>query len=109
MTFSILGHCPRTGQFGAACTTSSIGIGARVPFLAARTGGECILLGANGPRDTVDGWLRDAAAGGVTGFAIGRSIWWDSLRGLLAGEVSRPEAVAAVAANYRHFAGVFLS
>ena len=39
MTFSILGHCPRTGQFGAACTTSSIGIGARVPFLAARTGG----------------------------------------------------------------------
>ncbi|WP_237180742.1 DUF1028 domain-containing protein [Roseomonas haemaphysalidis] len=39
MTFSLLGHCSRTGQFGAACTTSSIGIGARVPFLAARLGG----------------------------------------------------------------------
>jgi uncharacterized Ntn-hydrolase superfamily protein len=39
MTFSLLGHCARTGQFGAACTTSSIGIGARVPFLAARVGG----------------------------------------------------------------------
>jgi uncharacterized Ntn-hydrolase superfamily protein len=39
MTFSLLGHCARTGQFGAACTTSSIGIGARVPFLAARIGG----------------------------------------------------------------------
>jgi uncharacterized Ntn-hydrolase superfamily protein len=39
MTFSLLGHCARTGQFGAACTTSSIGIGARVPFLAAGIGG----------------------------------------------------------------------
>ncbi|MBO1076644.1 DUF1028 domain-containing protein [Roseomonas marmotae] len=39
MTFSLLGHCARTGQFGAVCTTSSIGIGARVPFLAARQGG----------------------------------------------------------------------
>ncbi|MBL7259465.1 2-deoxy-5-keto-D-gluconate 6-phosphate aldolase domain-containing protein [Paractinoplanes lichenicola] len=76
--------------------------------LAAQTGGECILLGANAPRDTVDGWLTDAAANGFTGFAIGRSIWWDSMRGLLAGDLTRPEAVAAVAANYRHFAGTFL-
>lgn len=76
--------------------------------LAAQTGGECILLGANAPRATVDGWLTDAAANGFTGFAIGRSIWWDSLRGLLAGDLTRPEAIAAVAANYRHFAGTFL-
>ncbi|WP_432906114.1 2-deoxy-5-keto-D-gluconate 6-phosphate aldolase domain-containing protein [Micromonospora matsumotoense] len=80
----------------------------RAADLAAETGGECILLGANAPRATVDGWLADAAANGFTGFAIGRSIWWDSLRGLLAGELTRPEAIAAVAANYRHFAGTFL-
>jgi len=39
MTFSLLGRCARTGQFGAAVTTSSIAVGTRVPFLAAGTGG----------------------------------------------------------------------
>jgi len=39
MTFSILGHCPRTGQFGAAVSTSSIAVGARVPHVRARIGG----------------------------------------------------------------------
>ncbi len=38
MTYSLLGHCPRTGQFGAACATSSIAIGARVPHAAAGLG-----------------------------------------------------------------------
>ncbi len=39
MTFSLLGRCARTGQFGAAVTTSSIAVGTRVPFLAAGIGG----------------------------------------------------------------------
>jgi uncharacterized Ntn-hydrolase superfamily protein len=39
MTFSLLGRCARTGQFGAAVTTSSIAVGTRVPFLAAGVGG----------------------------------------------------------------------
>lgn len=33
MTFSIAGHCPRTGQFGVALATSSIGAGGRCPHL----------------------------------------------------------------------------
>lgn len=32
MTFSLIGRCARTGQFGAAVTTSSIAVGSRVPF-----------------------------------------------------------------------------
>ena len=39
MTFSLLGHCRRTGEFGAVVTTSSPCVGARVPFLAAGVGG----------------------------------------------------------------------
>jgi uncharacterized Ntn-hydrolase superfamily protein len=39
MTFSLLGRCARTGQFGAAVTTSSIAVGTRVPFLEAGIGG----------------------------------------------------------------------
>lgn len=39
MTYSLLGRCPRTGQFGAAVTTSSIAVGSRVPHVAPRIGG----------------------------------------------------------------------
>ena len=39
MTYSLLGRCARTGQFGAAVTTSSIAVGSRVPHVAPRIGG----------------------------------------------------------------------
>lgn len=38
MTFSLIGRCPRTGQFGAVVTTSAVGVGARVPFARAGIG-----------------------------------------------------------------------
>jgi uncharacterized Ntn-hydrolase superfamily protein len=38
MTFSLIGRCPRTGQFGAAVSTSSIAVGARVAHCAAGVG-----------------------------------------------------------------------
>jgi len=38
MTFSLIARCPRTGQVGAAVTTSSIAVGSRCPFVAAGIG-----------------------------------------------------------------------
>ena len=38
MTYSLLGRCARTGQFGAVVTTSAVGVGARVPFAKAGVG-----------------------------------------------------------------------
>jgi uncharacterized Ntn-hydrolase superfamily protein len=38
MTYSIIARCVRTGQLGAAGTTSDIGLGARVPWLMAGVG-----------------------------------------------------------------------
>jgi uncharacterized Ntn-hydrolase superfamily protein len=38
MTFSLIGRCARTGQFGAAVSTSNIAVGSRVPFCAAGVG-----------------------------------------------------------------------
>jgi uncharacterized Ntn-hydrolase superfamily protein len=38
VTFSLIGRCARTGQIGAAVTTSSIAVGSRVPFCAAGIG-----------------------------------------------------------------------
>ncbi|MCO6418773.1 DUF1028 domain-containing protein [Siccirubricoccus sp. KC 17139] len=38
MTFSLIARCPRTGQIGAAVTTSSIAVGSRCAFAAAGVG-----------------------------------------------------------------------
>ncbi len=38
MTFSITGHCTRTGMFGVAITTSSISVGSRCPHARAGCG-----------------------------------------------------------------------
>ena len=38
MTFSVAGRCPRTGQLGAATTTSDIAVGGRVPHAKANVG-----------------------------------------------------------------------
>jgi uncharacterized Ntn-hydrolase superfamily protein len=38
MTFSLVGMCRRTGMFGAAVTTSSMGVGSRCPFAKAGVG-----------------------------------------------------------------------
>jgi uncharacterized Ntn-hydrolase superfamily protein len=74
VTFSVLGHCPRTGQFGVATTTSGFGAGARVPW--ARAG-----LGAVATQHRTDPRL------GARGLA------------LLASGCSAAETVAALAAS----------
>ena len=52
-----------------------------------REGVVCVLLGRGASDDKVDHWLRQAApVEGFVGFAIGRSIWWDALKGFLDGE-----------------------
>lgn len=38
MTYSLIGRCARTGQFGCAVATSSLAVGSRVPFAAPGVG-----------------------------------------------------------------------
>ena len=38
MTFSIVGHCPKTDMAGVAITTSSICVGSRCPHVLAGAG-----------------------------------------------------------------------
>jgi 5-dehydro-2-deoxygluconokinase len=44
---------------------------------------------------------------GFIGFAIGRSIWWDALKGFLDKSISRDEASDQIAANYLRFIKVY--
>ena len=77
-----------------------------------RAGGRdnvvCVLLGRGADNDRVDSWLRQAApVHGFTGFAIGRSIWWDSLKAYLDGSLDRKKAAVQIAQNYTRFIEVY--
>jgi myo-inositol catabolism protein IolC len=73
-----------------------------------REGVTCVLLGRGASTEKVEQWLQVASTvEGFIGFAIGRSIWWDALKGWLAEELDRPAAVAQVADNYLHFVEVY--
>ena len=73
-----------------------------------REGVVCVLLGRGASDDKVDHWLRQAApVEGFIGFAIGRSIWWDALKGFLAGDLERAAAAELVADNYLRFVKVY--
>lgn len=82
-----------------------------VADLAVRDGREasCIVLGRHSTREDLDRWLEAAAPiDGFTGFAIGRSIWWDALVDLRAGKIDRDEAQRRIASEYLAYARDFL-
>jgi len=67
-----------------------------------------IVLGRGGSSATVEQWLKvGAQVPGVTGFAVGRTVFWEPLVQYRDGKLSADEAIAAVAVNYRHFYDVF--
>jgi myo-inositol catabolism protein IolC len=73
-----------------------------------REGVVCVLLGRGASDDKVDHWLRQAApVEGFVGFAIGRSIWWDALKGFIDGDLERSAAAEKVADNYLRFVNVY--
>jgi myo-inositol catabolism protein IolC len=73
-----------------------------------REGVVCVLLGRGASDDKVDHWLRQAApVEGFIRFAIGRSIWWDPLKGQLDGSLQREAAAQQIADNYLRFIRVY--
>jgi myo-inositol catabolism protein IolC len=79
-----------------------------------RSGGRnkvsCVVLGRGANEEKVHHWLRTGASvPGYIGFAIGRTIWWDAVKGYLAGELDREAAAAQVSRNYRRNIEVYES
>jgi myo-inositol catabolism protein IolC len=69
---------------------------------------KSVLLGRGASDDKVDHWLQQAAGvDGFIGFAIGRSIWWDALKGFLGGDLERRAAAEQIADNYQRFIKVY--
>ena len=68
----------------------------------------CVLLGRGANDDKVDHWLTQAApVEGFVGFAIGRSIWGDALKGFIDGSLDRDTAAGQIAENYLRFVRVY--
>lgn len=78
----------------------------------ARQGGRervgCIILGRGEDDAKVRQWLEIAASvPGFTGFAVGRTTFWEPLITWRAGTSSRDQAVAEIARHYRSWVDVF--
>lgn len=79
---------------------------ARALVAQARSGGRedvgLIILGRGESAQKVRQWLTIAShVPGFVGFAVGRTIFWEPLKGLKEGKWDRKEAVAQIAHNYR--------
>jgi 5-dehydro-2-deoxygluconokinase len=79
---------------------------------AARRGGRekvgCIVLGRGEDEQKVREWLATASAvPGFTGFAVGRTIFWDPLAAWRATRIDRAEAVTEIVRRYREFVDIF--
>src|SRR3954454_6015856 len=73
-----------------------------------RDGVVCVVLGRGADDAKVDHWLRQGApVEGYAGFAIGRTIWWDALKGFLDGNLDRDAAAQQVADNYLRFVSLY--
>jgi myo-inositol catabolism protein IolC len=73
-----------------------------------RDGVGCVVLGRGADTEKVEHWLRQGAGvDGYLGFAIGRTIWWDQLKGYLDGSLAREDAAAQIARKYRRAIDVY--
>jgi myo-inositol catabolism protein IolC len=73
-----------------------------------RGGVTCVVLGRGADDAKVEHWLRQGApVEGYAGFAIGRTIWWDALKGFLDGNLERDDAAQQIADNYLRFVRVY--
>jgi myo-inositol catabolism protein IolC len=73
-----------------------------------RDGVICVVLGRGADDAKVEHWLRQGApVDGYAGFAIGRTIWWDALKGFLEGDIEREAAARQIADNYLRFVSVY--
>ena len=73
-----------------------------------REGVIAVVLGRGASDEKVNEWLRaGSSVEGYKGFAIGRSIFWDALKGFHEGQKSREEAVEEIAQSYLGFLSVY--
>ena len=83
----------------------------RVVAMCRRGGREevgCIVLGHHADEERVASWLRTAASvSGFTGFAVGRTTFWNAIADFVNNRTTHCEAAFRVAHRYREWANIF--
>ncbi len=73
-----------------------------------KNGVEIVILGRGAGMDRVEHWLKIGAQGKhVSGFAVGRTLFAETISQLHAGELDRDAAVKIIADKYKHCIEVF--
>ncbi|HLC37841.1 MAG TPA: DUF2090 domain-containing protein [Candidatus Norongarragalinales archaeon] len=63
-----------------------------------------ITLGRGEDKEKVREWLKvGAGISGIIGFAVGRTVFWDAMKGLKEGKLTHEQAVELVADTYKEF------
>lgn len=71
---------------------------------------DAIVLGRGADDAQVEKWLiAGAKVPGIIGFAIGRTIFWQSLLDFKAGKISQVEAISQIYQKYQHFYQIFIN
>ncbi len=90
----------RAGDFEEVCKAAKAG---------GRDGVGCIVLGRGENDAKVEEWLTvGASVSGVIGFAVGRTIFWEPLKGFQSGSLTRDQAITAIADKYGHFCRLWI-
>ncbi len=75
---------------------------------ASRSNVSVVILGRGAGEEKVKEWLTvGATVGGVNGFAVGRTIFWDSLMDLNSGKIQRDEAVDVINKKFFDLYSIF--
>lgn len=74
---------------------------------AEELGGTCVLLGAGRPLDVVRDWIKLAGQAGFKGFAVGRTLWWDSVNAYQQDPATRASGVAEISRRYLECVSAF--
>jgi myo-inositol catabolism protein IolC len=71
---------------------------------------DAIVLGRGADDAQVEKWLvAGAKVPGIIGFAIGRTIFWQSLVDYQDGKISKDQAASQIAQKYQHFYQIFIN
>lgn len=69
-----------------------------------------VVLGRSESESKVETWLKAGSkVPGVIGFAVGRTVFWDSLQRFYKGEISKAETIEKIGSNFLNFYKIFTS
>jgi 5-dehydro-2-deoxygluconokinase len=89
-------------------TTAGMDICSNAVFDGGKPNPEIIILGRGESAEKVDQWISvGAKSKGVTGFAVGRTIFAEPLMDMYAEKINERQATADIAKNFTHFIEVF--